>query len=630
MHVIQVTPLIKGTKLESLSYYSSIPYEIGTFLSVPIRNKKQLAIVTNVRPVSESKANLRSASYSLKKLANQPKAPVISEHLRSAVKVLHEKYPATEGALLYNLLAPDIRNGSREYLDVPAKQHQEETTPSVLNARIDERFLHYQSHVRGTFARRGSVLLIVPTSADIPYAAKELSHGIEDRLVVISAAETKKKREAAFKKLEDTSTPKLIITTPSFAYIEREDLHTVIVEQSASSHYVMRTRPYLDHRDALRALAKVAGRSLLLGDTLVRTEDEVRRRKDMYLTYGEEVKRIVFPAPLTIINQKDKPGNDIPFQLFSPTLLKNVALTLEGNGHVFLYAARRGLAPVVACIDCGYIFRCPDSNTPYSLVRTEKNGDEERWFISSTSGKRVRAADVCPYCGSWRLRERGIGIQQVYDEWKEKMPDSEVLLLDTTVASTPARVKKIAEEFYKKKAAVLVGTQIALPYLSQGVDMSAVISHDATRATPTWRADESFMRLLLKLREMSEKEVLLQTRTEPDALLEYATRGAIEKFYDDEIGLRQLLRYPPFCTFILLTWVGGAATVKATEEKISDIISHPEAQFYSNPLSTSEKIQRHCLIRIQDDEVELLHKTIAKIRSLPPFVKVEVNPERIV
>jgi primosomal protein N' len=630
MYVIHVTPLIRGTQIESLSYFSSISYEIGSFLQVPIRGKNQTAIVTEVKPVSSDKTALKAASFSLRKLPNQANPPIVPLSIRSTASALARQYPASVGALLFTLLTPDIRAGSRFFSETESIVQTEDPAPQILNARSDERFVHYQSHIRSTFAHRGSVLLVVPTAADIASVATTLKHGITDRLVILSPQQSKRDRDAAYAKLADTTLAKLIITTPAYAYFERVDLLSIIIEQSASSHYVTRQRPYLDHRDALMAFAKVSGRSIILGDTVVRTEDEVKRRQEIYSTVGEEAKRIAFTAPLTVLVQKDKPSTESPFQLFSPTLISTITRALEGRGHVFLYAARRGLAPVVACIDCGYIFRCPDSNTPYSLVRTNKNGAEERWFVSSTSGSRVRASDVCEQCGSWRLRERGVGIQFAYDEWKRKVPDSDITLLDHDTAPTPVKAKKIIEDFYAKRSGVLIGTQIAIPYLQRGVAVSAIISLDAARATPTWRADESLFRLLMRLRECTEKEVVVQTRTEPDALLEYAKRGAVERFFDDEISLRQLLRYPPFNTFILLTWSGPAEPVLKAEQTIKNILASPSVQYYPSPHSTESRQQRHALIRIEPSHSDEHAILLQKVRSLPPFVKVEVNPERIV
>lgn len=630
MFVIQVTPLIRGTQLESLSYFSSIEYPIGSFLEVPIRGKTQYAFVTESKPVSSTKTALKAATFSLRKLPQQPDPVVLPDSIRDTAATLAEHYPTAPGAILHHLLPSDVRNGSRLYPRTETVTQSEETTPQLLTARIDERYVIYQSCIRSTFAHRGSIMIVVPTAVEVAYAQKELGHGIKDRVITFSPQQTKRQRDASYQKLADTTNAKLIITTPGFAFIERSDLLAIIVEQAASGQYVTRRRPYLDYRHALSIYAQRTGRSLLLGDTVPRTEDEVLRREETYLTYGEEVKRIAFTAPLNIITQNDKPQPTKPFKLFSDQLITSVTRALEANGHVFFYAARRGLAPVVACIDCGHIFRCPDSGTPYSLIRTTKNGEERRWFVSSTSGRREPAADVCPGCGSWRLRERGIGIQQVYDEWQQHLPDYPITLLDAETATTPKKAAKIAEDFFAERSGVLIGTQIALPFLNRGVAISAIISLDATRAIPTWRADESLFRLLLRLRECTQKEVLVQTRTETDNLLIHATRGAVERFYDDEIALREMLSYPPFSTFILLTWVGTAESVLEMEKPINTILESYQVHYYNTPNSTAHKTERHGLLRIPRTETDTLQQLTTHLRQLPPYVKIEINPERIV
>lgn len=631
MFVIHVTPLIRGTSLESLSYFSSVEYPIGSFIKVPVRGKNQSAIVTNIKPVSTTKTALKAATFSLRKLPVQSNPVVLPETIRATVEELSKQYPVSKGSLLFALLPPDVRNGTRPYPKVNIATHSEESTPQILTARLDERLVHYKSFIRTSFAHRGSVLLVVPTTTDISYMYEELRQGIEDRVVRISSADTKKKRDEAFEQLEDTSLARLIITTPAYAYLERVDLTAIIIDQSASQHYRIRQRPYLDHRDALKLYAKVSGRSILLGDTAPLTEDESKRREEIYLTFGEEVKRIAFPAPLTIVRQNDKPQPEQVFQLFSDELLRGIERTLEAKGKVFLYAARRGLAPIVACIDCGYIFRCPDSNTPYSLLRTVNSaGEEERWFISGTSGKKTKAADVCPQCGSWRLRERGIGIQQVYDELSEKIPHTPITVLDGQTAPNQKKAKSIAKQFWTEKKGILLGTQVALPYLFNGVDFSAIVSLDATRSIPTWRADEYLFRLLLKLRESTQKEVLVQTRTETDTLLTYATRGAVERFYDDEISLRQMLSYPPFAKFVLLTWVGTSEAARETQQKVQSILGSADLQYYFNPNSTKQRTYGHALLRIESKHDKKYLELFEKMKTLPPYIKIEVNPDRIV
>lgn len=631
MHVIVVTPLIRGTMLESLSYFSSVPYDIGSFVQVPIRGKTQSAIVTAVRPAHASKTALKAATFSLRKLPQQPGARALPAAFRATAEALSNQYPATTGSIIYQLLPPDVRNGSRPYPSGADSELSEDTTPQLLTARTDERYITYQSLVRSQFAKKHSVMLVVPTGAYVANCAASMSSGIKDRVITLSPMMTKTARDKAYAAIEDTTTAKLIITTPAYAYIERADCSTIIVEHSGSSHYVARTRPYLDHREALKAFAKACGRQIILGDTVPSTEDEHKRREDIYNTYDEPAKRMAFPAPLSIVYQQDRAKPDVPFVLFSDELKNSVKRALEGRGRVFLFAARRGLAPVVACIDCSHIFRCPDSGTPYSLLRTYNvDQEEERWFVSGTSGRKVKAADVCPKCGSWRLRERGIGIQQVADEWKEEFPDVDLTVIDQTIYKTPKQIHKATTDFFKKQSGVLIGTQVVLPYLQQGLSVSAVVSLDAARSIPTWRADESLFRLLLTLRENSSQEVLVQTRTETDNLLTYATRGAIERFYDDELELRKMVQYPPICTFILLTWAGSIKASNDTEELITNTLKEEQIQCYNHPHSSTTKIMRHGLIRLNPENKEGYINTLDRLRALPPYVKIEVNPERIV
>lgn len=631
MFIIQVIPLIKGTKINTLSYFSNVNYEIGAFLEVPIRKKTYRAIVVDIKSVSENKIALKSAGFTLHKLPEQDKVTSLPKCLKETAQKLTDIYPATIGAILYQIISPDVRNGQYQYPNVSSLVHHEDSTPQILTDTLQNRYVSYRSHIRSILARRGSVMFVVPNSVDLDYAEKHLSTGIEDRIVKFSPYQTKKERLLAYEAFEDTTIAKVIITTPTHAYLDRVDLLSTIIERSASNLYKNRTRPYLDHRTTLITHSNVAGRSILLGDILPRTEDEFQRRNEFYTTHNAETRRIAFPTPLTIIEQHDKPTPELPFSLFSPELKRRITTTLESKGRIFIYGARRGISPVVICMDCGFIFRCPDSHTPYSLMKTfSKTGEEERWFVSSTSGRRVRASDTCDQCGSWRLRQRGIGIQQVFDECVNEFPHHTVLLFDNITASTRKKAQKIIDEFYGKRNVILVGTQMSVPYLTEnGIDLSAIISFDATRANPTWRADEDVFRLLLELREISHKELVVQTRSKPDDLLNYANGGNLDNFYTDEINLREQLNYPPFSTFVLLSYAGSKTAVMGVESKIKLITKDYDGNYYSNPFSQDDKILRYALFRLPKDTKKVT-EFMDLIRSLPPYIRMEVDPNRIV
>lgn len=629
MFVIDVIPLARGTQLESLSYFAAHEYAPGTFLQVPVRGKQIPAIVIESKPVSNSKTSLKSATFSLRKLPEQKPLGSVPDSLLETARTLSERLPAKTGSVLYHLLPPDVRNGSRPYPSVSGNDSHEESIPLILCATQLERYVSYRSHIRTTLAHRGSVLFVVPTSSDVFYAAKHLSAGIEERIITFAPAQTKRERDKAYTAFDDYTTAKVIITTPSHAYLERSDLLSIIIEKAASDQFKTRSRPYLDHKEAIITLARVSNRSVVLGDLVHKAEDEQYRRLEHLQTIEEYPKRLAFSSSFSIITQKDKPTTETPFELFSADLLRAVEHALDARGHIFLHSARRGLAPVVACFDCGYIFRCPDSQTPFSLLRTYKNGTEERWFISSTSGRRIHAADVCDQCGSWRLRERGIGIQHIHDEFKKKFPNITPVIFDHTTATTHKRAEKLIGQFYDQKGSVLIGTSMCLPYLTAPVDLSAIVSLDAARTIPTWRADEMLFGFLMRLRELTTGHVLIQTRTDTDDLLTYASRGSLERFFDDELKLRSMLKYPPFATIILLTYRGSEAAITKIEDIITPQLRPYEPRYYSHPSSTSKKTVRHALMRVPNDQWPH-QQLLGVLKHLPPYIAVEVNPDRIV
>lgn len=629
MFVIEVIPLERGIKAETLSYFSSECYTRGTVLRIPVRSKTILGIAIGVQEVSAAKTALRAATFSLRRLPHQKKTGTLSPACIKTAEELAYMYASSVGAVLYTLLAPEIKSGN---IPLPRTHHPEtveQHTPEVLCANKKTRHVAYRSLVREIFAHSGSVLFVVPTTAEADELMHVLSSGIEERTIQLTSTMTKRQLGEAYHALEDFSKSKVIIATTAHSMIERHDITLVVIEHARSSFFTEKTRPYLDRRDVLKVHAQHAGRRLLFADLLVRSEEEHFRRAETYQTFGEPPKRIELPGILERIEMRDKPEGAAPFKLFSTQVIEALLDVQKKKGRAFLFAPRRGLAPVVACLDCGHIFRSPQSGAPYSLVRTVRNGNEERWFVCGVSGHRERAPDVCPECGSWRLRERGIGIQYVYDELVKLILGSPITLFDHTTASTYKKACYLRDVFEKTKGGIMLGTQMALPYLTSPLDASAVVNMDALFATPTWRLQEENLALLLLLREKTNGTVYIQTRTKDDNLLKMAKHASIERFYDEEIELRKTFNYPPFTTFIHLTWQGKQSVSKHIESEIKTVLQDYNPTLYNAPPTPKQKTIHYGLIRIASKDWPA-QKLVDALKSLPAQVRIVINPDRII
>ncbi len=626
MYVIEVIPMRRGQHRAALSYFSKVPYQRGAVVRVPVRAQEAQGVVLSCTAVSATKAALRSATFSLRKLPVQKVPLALPAPLLATADTLAEYYAAQPGAVLFALLPNEIRNGNVPLTPLPSFERSESAwMHEVLQAPREARIPTYQSIVRESFARNESVVLVVPTVEEGRFFKRELEGGIADHVHVLHSGRGVRALRSAYATFASSSHAVLIIATPSYAFLNRHDVGTIIVERSRAFSYRGHSRPYLDFRHALAAYARQTKRRFMSADTFLRSEDELLLREDRAETYEERPKRIALPGTLKVIELRKSADGTIPFVLFSDILLDAIGAARRAKGHTFLFCARRGLAPIVACADCGFILRCPESGSPLSLHRVSKADREERWLYSSVSGYRVRAFDLCPSCGSWRLRERGIGIQQVYDELAPHFPSGELFLFDHQSASTHKKATALRDSFYSTKSAVLLGTALALPYLHQAVELSAVVSMEALRAIPSWRQHEESLGTLLTLREKTSGFVFVQTRTEDDGLIRHAQTGTTAQFYSDELAARQQFQYPPYSVFIHLTWKRDVQGVLDTT--IAQLLAPYDATFYSAPTAASSIA--YALVRVP--QATWPNDTLVDaLRSLPPSVRVIVNPDRIV
>lgn len=628
MFVTHVVPLSRGIGLNTLTYFGSTAYDVGTLITIPVRSTNILGLVIEVHEVSTAKTALRAATFTLKKIPDQPHLQKLGTAYIETARTLSTLYGAYVGTILFSLLPPEIQRGE---ISLPHTHHvpaQERHKPELLIAHRTERLQIYRSLVRETFAHSGSVLIVVPTSIEAVSVYESLARGIEDRVVMLTSTLGKRQLKTAYEALQDFSRSKLIIATPSHAVLERHDITLTILEHARSPHLKERTRPYLDYRDVLRIHAAQSGRRFILGDIVLRTEEEYARREDVFQTYGETPKRISLTGKLEILTRKET-SESTPFTLFSPKIVPLLKEVKKKKQHVFLFAARRGLAPIVTCADCGTVFRSPVSGCPYSLIRTHKNGTEERWFVCGTSGERIRAKDTCDVCGSWRLRERGIGIQFVHDELKKLLPGTPIILFDHITASTYKKALFLQETFYNTKGAIMLGTHMSIPYLTKPIDDAVIVNMDALLSTPTWRLEEDNLALLLELREITKGSVFVQSRTKDIDLFTYAKHAEVESFYTDELALRKTYNYPPFSRFIHLTWQGTEVDVKKIETLVVERLASFQVNIYPSPHKPKEGVVMYALMRVPSTEWPK-QTLIDALKTLPPSVRIMLDPDRIV
>ena len=219
---------------------------------------------------------------------------------------------------------------------------------------------------------------------------------------------------------------------------------------------------------------------------------------------------------------------------------------------MFVFAARRGLSPSTVCADCGNIVKC---NTCGAHVVLHKAASGN-FFLCHTCGERRSANEKCINCGGWRLTTLGIGTALSRGKIKRTISECNIFRIDADTTPTHQKAILVAEKFYNAPSAILIGTEMALLYLTQKIENSAVVSMDTFFSIPDFRIHERIMTILLKMRAITDRNLIIQTRDIAQKVFTYALAGNLIDFFKDEIEDRKSFKYPPFSTLIKISASG--------------------------------------------------------------------------
>ncbi len=638
MKVVKVIPLTKGLKKESLSYFTARDIDLGSIVSVPVRKKIIDALVVDLEDVSRNKSEVKSSLFRLKKIEKvKGKINLSDAFLRSADKI--KDYYASTAAETLSTLIPKVFLECHEKL-LPY-ENQDGTERSnlkqeklILQSATEERISFYKTFVRESFAKKKSVLICLPTYKDIEYFAPLITKGIEDYVYIFHNEIGKKDFMKRYNKLAKEDHPVLILVSPYYLFLARQDLSAMIIEKESSNSYKMMSRPSIDLRLLAEVLSKDLNLKIIFADTLVRAET-LKRRQDQELG---EVLPISFRAGIRnqkeLISLEKVEGEEKKFKILSPELEEKLNEALRLGERSFLFVLRKGLAPITICNDCKKPFLCDSCEAPMVLYQSES---KQRIYICHRCRNKKDAKAVCGTCQSWNLAALGIGTDLVRKEAEKKWPDRTILLLDKDTAKTPSQAQKIIAEFYKTKGAILIGTEMAINYLDQPIENTAVVSFDSLFSIPDFRMGEKIVHLLVNLSGLAEKSFMIQTRNPKDLTLSYFLSGNLAQFFRDEFENREKFNYPPFSVLIKITLRGTKEAVIKSQALIETLLKDYDPMVYRAFIPRVKNLYiLNALIKIKKENWSLpeissngsLDQTLLyKLKSLSQSFNVQIDPD---
>lgn len=627
MFIIEVIPVAKALTTDTLSYFTSQDIPTGAIVSVPLRKKMVQGIVVSIRTAEDMKSEIKSASFSLKKLDTVKSNHFFTRDYMSMVRTMADYHATSVGSALDALVPEYILKNVGKLKTIIPTPHEGTRALTVHEKYViqgddDERYGTWKSLIRQEFAKKRSIFFLYPTIEDAEHAFSLLEKGVEDYAFMLHGALSQKTIIERWNKIMKEKHPIVIIATGGFLALPREDIETIVVERESSRSYKIARRPYLDLRNCAETLAAKKGIKFFCADNLLRIETLHRHSTGELIEASPFKFRSLSTAHDTLVDMrqyKHQAGNG--FKILSDETELLVNRTKDESEHMIILATRRGMAPSTVCGDCQNIVTCTNCSAPVVL--------HSNFFLCHRCGERRSTEEYCKVCGSWKLGAVGIGIDLVEKKLKDKFPTITLFRIDSDTTPHDKSARSVIQKFKAKPGSILLGTEMMLNYIHDKVENSAIISLDSLFSLPDFRIQERILSTLTRMRMLTTRDIILQTRKAEEKVFEYGLKGNMSDFYRLTIDERKLFKYPPFSLLIKLTLEGAKDEIVKEMERTQTHLEPYEVEVFPAFTHTVKgNYVLHGLIRI-DTTRWVDDNLLDKLRTLSPAITIKVDPETL-
>ena len=358
----------------------------------------------------------------------------------------------------------------------------------------------------------------------------------------------------------------VVVGTRSAIFVPLENIGIIIIDECHSDTYKQDVSPKYNALDVAIKRCNYHNCPLVLGSATPQLEVRARALKGVY-TYLPIKKRVNNKElPRTFLVDMTKEIKKHNF-IFSDTLKEKINDRLLKGEQVILLLNRRGFSTTITCSSCGYTYKC--KNCDITLTYHKSTNNLRCHYCGYTKLK----DEICPSCHEKALGYLGLGTEKVEDEIKKIFPSAKVIRMDQDSTTKKGSHDKIIDSFRNHEYDILLGTQM----ISKGLDfplvtLVGVINADASLNIPDFRSNEMTYSLLTQVsgragRSNLEGEIILQTFNPDNEVLNYVINNDFNGFYNYEMNLRRLLKYPPYYYLVSLKIISSDYDKALNESK---------------------------------------------------------------
>lgn len=465
----------------------------------------------------------------------------------------------------------------------------------------------YLAAIEEVVKRGQQAIVLIPEIALTYQTVKRFTRRFGDRVSILNSRLSKGEKYDQWLRAKEGDLD-VIIGPRSALFVPFPNLGLIVIDEEHEGSYKSEQTPKYHAREVAIQKAKMEKASVILGSATPSIESYKNALDGNYRLWEltKRAKEAVLPQVyIEDLREELKCGNR---SMFSRRLRDLIEDRLQKGEQIMLFLNRRGYAGFVSCRSCGHVMECPHCDVSMTYHR---DGSLKCHYC----GYEQQMPKTCPECGSPYIAAFGLGTQKVEAALHKEFPGAKVLRMDMDTTKKKHSHEEILAKFSNGEADILVGTQMIVKgHDFANVTLVGIMAADLSLHSNDYRAGERTFQLLTQAagragRGEKAGEVVIQTYSPEHYSIVTAAKQDYQTFYQQEIGYRSILKYPPEWQMLVIFAAGkNEEQVAQLMEKMAFMIQQMEVMVIGPSEASFAKINDHYrrVIYIKDKDYQTL------------------------
>jgi primosomal protein N' (replication factor Y) (superfamily II helicase) len=391
-------------------------------------------------------------------------------------------------------------------------------------------------------------LVLVPEIGLTPQTVNRFAKRFDCQIAALHSGMTDNERLASWTSARDGSAG-IVIGTRSAVFTPLNKPGIIIVDEEHDNSFKQQDGFRYSARDIAVMRGREEGVPVILGSATPSLESlhNAQLKKFSYLSLSERAGG-ASPSTMNVVDTAET----ILDSGFSEHLLFKIKQHLEAGNQVLVFINRRGFAPILNCMSCGWIAECKDCIAQMTVhanppsMRCHHCGNSQRLPLN------------CPKCQSVELSTLGAGTQKLEKYLEQRYSSFPVIRIDRDSTRSKKRFESMLDKIHTGEPCVLLGTQmLAKGHHFPEVTLVAIVDADSGLFSPDFRGQEFMAQTITQVagragRAEKPGEVIIQSRHAGHKILTLLSESNYIDLAEILLEERKTAAMPPYSQLALI------------------------------------------------------------------------------